>query len=71
MNNQFNENSVSQTDICTICLEGKDMITTKCNHQFCQKCIKKWCVHHNNCPICRQDGIMAVCINCNYVNLTR
>ena len=63
------ELSESDTKICTICLEGKDMITTKCGHKFCPKCILQWCGHNNNCPVCREDGILAYCAICESVKL--
>ena len=70
MTEEKNEKSVSETNICTICLEGKDMVKTKCGHQFCPKCILEWCRHNNNCPICREDGVLAYCGFCETIKLS-
>lgn len=48
-----------QTDCC-ICMNDEikkiDIVTTKCNHEFCGDCIYKWLINNkNSCPTCRSD----------------
>jgi hypothetical protein len=40
---------------CCICLETTDfLITTNCNHLFCETCLLNWFSKGNNtCPLCR------------------
>lgn len=41
---------------CVICTET--IITGKllpCNHTFHTECLKMWCEHESNCPVCRAD----------------
>ena len=44
-------------DECAICLEGCDSdrfsVQTRCDHVFHGKCIKRWCLEHDTCPVCR------------------
>lgn len=46
-------------DNCGICLEKdceKYIKLKKCNHVFCENCIKNWLLKYNiNCPTCRKD----------------
>ncbi len=49
-------NSYIGNEICGICHEtDNNMITTKCNHIFCKKCIDSWIdIDKDECPYCRQ-----------------
>lgn len=41
---------------CPVCFNSHDKTVTlkKCNHSFCEDCIKNWLKNHKNtCPICR------------------
>ena len=42
---------------CPICMDPidnrKNVIITKCNHQFCSECLLKEMNNRNTCPICR------------------
>ena len=42
---------------CPICFK-KSNIISRCNHQFCEDCIKKWKKESNRCPICRKELII-------------
>ena len=35
------------------------VVTTRCNHQFCQECFWTWTKKNNSCPYCRS--------NCGYL----
>ena len=38
---------------CPICLEFvKNIHITKCNHNFCGPCIKRWMETNESCPMC-------------------
>jgi hypothetical protein len=43
---------------CPICYEKmQTMITTNCNHEFCDSCVKSYlesCTKHPTCPLCRE-----------------
>jgi hypothetical protein len=49
----------SKLDVsCPVCLghftAKKDIVRTKCKHQFCKSCIQKWLENdHHTCPLCR------------------
>lgn len=32
----------------------KEIMLTPCNHCFHAECLKQWCTHKNECPICRK-----------------
>ena len=42
---------------CCICLEdfnnNEKIIALNCGHNFHKKCIKKWLVRKNSCPLCQ------------------
>ena len=40
---------------CSICLNivGKRKCKTECGHSFHYKCIYKWILNNDNCPLCR------------------
>ncbi|EGC37609.1 hypothetical protein DICPUDRAFT_76778 [Dictyostelium purpureum] len=43
---------------CSICynkLNTTNASTIDCSHQFCYKCIHKWCKEDNTCPLCRAE----------------
>ncbi len=42
-------------NLCIICYQSKsgDIIKTKCNHNFHNECLIKWCRISNICPVCR------------------
>ena len=44
---------MSEIEKCPICLEGGNMIKTRCMHSFHKECIKDWEEETNSCPICR------------------
>ena len=57
--------SRDEIDNCVICLdEIYDRYTTKCNHDFCKKCIKQWVKENDCCPLCRLDDILIRCDKC-------
>lgn len=50
--------SVKCNDKCIICFENlKNNLTVKtpCNHLVHRKCLKKWLLDNNNCPLCRNE----------------
>lgn len=58
------KNICQNSNECPICLENiENNISTKCNHNFCLKCIIKWIQLDNQenslfqakCPICRSE----------------
>ena len=43
---------------CTICMDdipNDKIVTTRCNHHFCQECFWNWCKMNNTCPNCREE----------------
>lgn len=42
------------TNECVICLESlnKNNTQLKCNHIYHKKCIAKWFINHEKCPLC-------------------
>jgi len=50
-------NKVSKIDYkeinCNICSEDVKLIRiTKCNHEFCMKCLDRWLENKKTCPVC-------------------
>lgn len=46
---------------CTICLESMAALTdlrkiTRCRHEFCDGCLRRWFAAHAWCPICKEDA---------------
>ncbi|GBP76401.1 E3 ubiquitin-protein ligase RNF4 [Eumeta japonica] len=41
---------------CPICQDklSKKLVSTKCGHVFCQRCLLTWLNTQNNCPTCRR-----------------
>ena len=61
--------SALEKETCAICLDAhkiKDMVTTKCNHQFGVCCLEKYMLNkYDNeneihCPLCRSNNILPV-----------
>lgn len=51
---------------CAICMNKIcNKCTLSCNHNFCFKCIDKWCDSKQTCPICRSS------ISVNSIRQTR
>jgi len=54
----------SATDVaerCTICLESMADLTnlrkiTRCRHEFCDPCLRRWFAVNHTCPICKDDA---------------
>jgi hypothetical protein len=42
---------------CSVCLvsAAETMVQLRCNHVFCEPCIKEWGASHKLCPLCRKD----------------
>ena len=64
MSYQMLNNNNNNSD-CTICLENiKDKYKTRCQHEFCKPCIKKWVKKNNCCPLCRLKNVIPECRLC-------
>jgi hypothetical protein len=52
---KFFKKSYSTPDTCPICFDNmKNTNTiTKCNHTFCNSCLKLWLKNNDSCPLCR------------------
>jgi hypothetical protein len=50
-------NKIKEDFECNICMEDKtEGILLKCNHLFCQPCIKQWLTNNKStCPTCRKE----------------
>ncbi|RRT69007.1 hypothetical protein B296_00021848 [Ensete ventricosum] len=48
---------------CCICqeeyVEGEDLGTLDCGHDFHSVCIKQWLMHKNLCPICKNTALVT------------
>ena len=69
MNNKYycyecSKNLCQNSNECPICLENiENNISTKCNHNFCLKCIINWIKTDNKekvlfnavCPVCKEN----------------
>ncbi|KAJ5743928.1 hypothetical protein N7533_008798 [Penicillium manginii] len=45
---------------CTLCLEVfKDPSVTTCGHVFCWTCVRDWVREKPECPLCRQEVLLA------------
>jgi len=44
-----------QPTLCTICLDpiNNSEKILRCTHRFHERCINRWTLRHNNCPVCR------------------
>ena len=52
-------------DECIICMDTiNNKYVTKCNHEFCKECIKKWVLENDSCPLCRFEDILIRCSKC-------
>ena len=62
-NNESNNSEPNEIKTCLICnneyTKNEDnnikYIKLDCNHEFCEKCISKWCNLKNSCPLCRTN----------------
>nr|XP_019707973.1 LOW QUALITY PROTEIN: probable E3 ubiquitin-protein ligase HIP1 [Elaeis guineensis] len=52
-----------EVEPCCICqeeyVEGEDLGTLDCGHDFHTACIKQWLVHKNLCPICKNTALVT------------
>lgn len=60
-----------ETNKCCICFykikkTQKKTLTCRFNHEFHQKCIWKWLVKHDTCPLCRENVSVYPSTNCEY-----
>jgi len=63
------ESEEGKEESCTICMEikeNKNIITTECNHSFCNVCTKQMMIRSNNlstfdCPLCRRNVNALYC----------
>lgn len=54
-----------EKQICSICMDNNSNIITKCEHQYCDICIKKWLNKDNTCPCCRDK--INYYIDCKHI----
>lgn len=44
---------------CSVCRDdfdiGQEIYKLPCRHVYHQQCLSQWLLHHNTCPMCRQD----------------
>lgn len=59
--NKADGSKEGEGEICVVCQEeyeaGLTIGTLKCGHVYHEKCIKKWLVQKNLCPICRSTAL--------------
>jgi hypothetical protein len=61
-----------EEQVCSICFfkikkpSQKKMLDCDGNHCFHQKCIWKWIVQKNTCPMCRQNVCKYPSFGCDY-----
>jgi hypothetical protein len=41
------------TTECPVCMEHGDLVSTNCEHVFCNNCIRTWLDKKPSCPLCR------------------
>ena len=50
---------INEDNKCPICFENykvnDEMLKTKCEHLFCEECLKEWCEDNNKCPVCTEE----------------
>lgn len=46
--------TVTEDNLCCICLDKSIEILLMCGHGFCEKDISDWEARENNCPMCRR-----------------
>ncbi|XWS21217.1 hypothetical protein CRYUN_Cryun30bG0036600 [Craigia yunnanensis] len=50
-----------EAEPCCVCqeeyIDGEDLGTLECGHNFHADCIKQWLMHKNLCPICKTMGL--------------
>ena len=40
-------------------MDGEDIGTLDCGHEFHSDCIKQWLAHKNICPICKMTALVT------------
>jgi hypothetical protein len=50
--NKTQKEDIKKT-VCGICFDQNCTFSTKCNHYFCEECLKKWINDTRTCPNCR------------------
>ena len=57
--NKWKGEFLKQDVVCCICLQGFDEMDnnalTQCKHLYHNRCLKRWCLNHDECPYCRRD----------------
>jgi hypothetical protein len=46
--------SITDPNICPLCMDQPCNIKTPCQHQFCGQCLATWLMSHRSCPNCRR-----------------
>ncbi|KAK6090981.1 hypothetical protein P3W45_000226 [Vairimorpha bombi] len=63
---KINEEDVGKYDCCAICLEeyekDDDVLQLICMHLFHKDCITKWLEMGKNCPACKKDLVLQICV---------
>lgn len=61
---QFLENTLQSTESepCSICLDGVTTMITQCGHKFCQPCLQRAVHERPSCPTCRARVELNRCI---------
>jgi hypothetical protein len=59
---EYKKQSIKNDELeCPICLSIiTDLITTKCNHHFCNNCLNKSLENKPDCPLCRTNLSLLV-----------
>jgi hypothetical protein len=57
MYTELSSEEIEEDTLCSVCYESADrvMVKTKCNHIYCEKCLKEWLRKKTTCPICMND----------------
>ena len=57
MYTELTSEEMEEDTLCSVCYESTDrvMVKTKCNHIYCEKCLKEWLRKKTTCPICMND----------------
>lgn len=55
-------NDTIKKEECAICLNilDKNVVKTICNHKFHYKCLYRWNLIKNECPLCRNPIIITI-----------
>ncbi|CAK64594.1 unnamed protein product (macronuclear) [Paramecium tetraurelia] len=58
---QASDNIQGVCPVCQCNMEiGEKYRRLGCNHHYHAKCIKTWLLQHNNCPVCKQNVVIAI-----------